>query len=167
MVAADYEPIADNFCMVLRPYGFDVRVVHSGEEILATAPDFKPEVLLSYIFTWGITGVEAAMRIRDTLPATRIMLFSGSAEAADALNEAAGRGYVFEVFPLPFHPDELLAALGVPNRPTKPETRWAKPVWSEPAPLLNEPPDLRNKLAEPDGFQRAGFAVLRFLGILR
>ena len=58
-----------------------------------------------------IDGVEAAIQIREFLPETRIVLFSGQAATVEILARARQRGHDFELLPKPIHPTQLIKHL--------------------------------------------------------
>ena len=58
-----------------------------------------------------VDGVEAAIRIRELCPDTRIVLFSGQAATVEILARARARGHDFELLPKPIHPTQLIKHL--------------------------------------------------------
>jgi CheY-like chemotaxis protein len=58
-----------------------------------------------------MNGIEAAIRIRESLPKCKVLLFSGQAATADLLENARLRGHEFEILAKPVHPQDLLAKL--------------------------------------------------------
>jgi len=62
----------------------------------------------------GITGIEAAIQILETLPACKIILFSGQAATLNLLKEARADGYGFEILPKPVNPQTLIDLLKIP-----------------------------------------------------
>lgn len=111
LVADDERVIAETLAMILNQHGFDARYVYSGEDALALAPEFKPDLLLTDVLMEGMTGIEAAIRIREVVPSIKVLLFSGQAATADHLAKAREQGYEFEIMTKPIHPTDLLAKL--------------------------------------------------------
>jgi len=95
----------------LNQSGFQARVAYSGEKALELAAEFKPEMLISDVIMAGLNGIDAAIKIREILPAIKILLFSGQAATADLLEKARAQGYEFEILAKPVHPGDLLAKL--------------------------------------------------------
>jgi CheY-like chemotaxis protein len=58
-----------------------------------------------------LNGIDTAIRIREMLPRTKILLFSGQAATADLLEKARAQGYEFEILAKPVHPQDLLSKL--------------------------------------------------------
>ena len=58
-----------------------------------------------------MNGIEAAIHIREFLPACKILLFSGQAATVDLLEDARVHGHEFEILAKPIHPGDLLAKL--------------------------------------------------------
>ena len=44
-----------------------------------------------------MTGIEAAIKVRDFLPACKIILFSGQATTVNLLGQRSGNGHQFEI----------------------------------------------------------------------
>jgi CheY-like chemotaxis protein len=111
LVADDERVIADTLAMILNQSGFKAQVAYSGERALEVAAEFEPEMLISDVIMGGLTGIDAAIKIRELLPSIKILLFSGQAATADLLEKARERGYEFEILAKPVHPQDLLAKL--------------------------------------------------------
>jgi CheY-like chemotaxis protein len=111
LVADDERVIADTLAMILNQHGFEVRAVYSGVQALELAPDFKPDMLITDVIMPDLNGIDAAIRIRELLPAIKILLFSGQAATADLLEQARAKGYDFEILAKPVHPQDLLSKL--------------------------------------------------------
>lgn len=111
LVVDDERVIADTLAMILNQSGFEARPVYSGERALEQAAEWKPEMLISDVIMADLNGIDAAIRIREMLPAIKILLFSGQAATADLLEKARARGYEFEILAKPVHPQDLLSRL--------------------------------------------------------
>lgn len=111
LVADDERVIADTLAMILNQSGFEARAVYSGEKALEEAPGFQPNMLISDVIMADLNGIDAAIRIRELLPAIKILLFSGQAATADLLEKARAEGYEFEILAKPVHPQDLLSRL--------------------------------------------------------
>jgi len=111
LIADDERVIADTLAMILNQSGFQARVAYTGEQAVELATEFAPEMLISDVIMGGLNGIDAAIRIREILPAIKILLFSGQAATADLLEKARTQGYEFEILAKPVHPQDLLARL--------------------------------------------------------
>ena len=111
LVADDERVIADTLAMILNQSGFEARAVYTGEKALEAAPEFRPDMLISDVIMADLNGIDAAIRIRQLLPAIKILLFSGQAATADLLEKAHAQGYDFEILAKPVHPQDLLNRL--------------------------------------------------------
>ena len=111
LVADDEKVIADTLAMILNQSGFEARAVYSGETALEEALVFQPNMLISDVIMADLNGIDAAIRIRELLPAIKILLFSGQAATADLLEKARDHGYTFEILAKPVHPQDLLSRL--------------------------------------------------------
>lgn len=111
LVADDERVIADTLSMILNQSGFEARAVYSGEKAVEVAPDYSPDMLISDVIMADLNGIDTAIRIRELLPAIKVLLFSGQAATADLLEKARNRGYEFEILAKPVHPQDLLNKL--------------------------------------------------------
>jgi DNA-binding response OmpR family regulator len=111
LVADDERVIADTLAMILNQSGFEAQAVYSGEKAVDLAHTFKPEMLISDVIMGGLSGIDAAIRIRSLLPQVKVLLFSGQAATSDLLTEARAQGYEFEILAKPVHPQDLVARL--------------------------------------------------------
>ena len=114
----DDEPvIANTLCVLLERQGFAARAALRYKEAIAVAHDFQPDVLIAGFNNCSEkNGCETAEEILSFVPHCRILIFSGQAKAADALNEFRERGFEFDVLAKPCRPDELLTKLPPPNK---------------------------------------------------
>jgi DNA-binding response OmpR family regulator len=111
LVADDERVIADTLAIILNQSGFEATAVYTGENAVETARTLKPDMLISDVIMTDLNGIDAAIRIRELLPACKILLFSGQAATADLLDRARGQGHEFEILAKPVHPQDLLARL--------------------------------------------------------
>jgi DNA-binding NtrC family response regulator len=108
----DDEPtIANTLAQILNVSGFEARAVHTGEDAVEMAADFKPNVLLTDVIMRGISGIEVAIKVSDDLPDCRVILISGQATTANLLEPAEKKGRSFEILMKPIHPRDLLSVL--------------------------------------------------------
>jgi DNA-binding response OmpR family regulator len=110
-VLDDEQLIASTLAIILSNAGFEARATFSGEEAVKLLETFRPDVLIADVIMPGMTGIDAAIVVRDKLPRCRILLFSGQAATSDMLDKARTQGYEFEILAKPVHPTELLARL--------------------------------------------------------
>src|SRR3974377_199677 len=115
LVVDDERVIADTLAMILNQSGFQAKAVCSGETALETASSYKPDMLIADVIMADLNGIDAAIRIRELLPAIKILLFSGQAATADLLEKAHAQGYDFEILAKPVHPQDLLSKLRAVN----------------------------------------------------
>jgi CheY-like chemotaxis protein len=111
LVVDDERVIADTLAMILNQSGFQARAIYSGEGAVAAATSFEPDMLISDVIMADLNGIDAAIRIKELLPAIKVLLFSGQAATADLLDNARKQGYEFEILAKPVHPQDLLNKL--------------------------------------------------------
>ncbi len=111
LVADDEQVIANTLAIILNQAGFEAKAVYSGETAVESLEEFQPNMLISDVIMTGMTGIEAAIKVRAKLPNCKILLFSGQAATADLLEKARAQGHEFEILAKPVHPTDLLAKL--------------------------------------------------------
>lgn len=108
LVADDDRVIASTLAQILRLSGYETETASSGEEAVAAAARCGPDVLISDVVMGGITGIEAAARILEIVPACLVILISGQANTANHLTGARPSEHEFEILPKPLDPRILL-----------------------------------------------------------
>jgi CheY-like chemotaxis protein len=111
LVVDDEQVIADTLALILNRSGFAAKAAYSGKAAVEVAPVLKPDILLSDVIMFDMTGIEAAIRISKAVPGCRVVLLSGQAATADLLRRAERQGFRFEIVAKPVHPQDLLALL--------------------------------------------------------
>jgi len=114
LVVDDEHGILVTLAAILRGYGFTVFTARSGEEAIDVAYNVEPDWVVSDVVMNALSGIDAAIRIREVRPDTRVILFSGNALTTDLLAEARSRGHNFEILAKPFDPMELIRRLYAP-----------------------------------------------------
>lgn len=111
VVADDDWVVADSLALILKQRGYQARPVYSGEEAVRAAAEIRPDYLISDVFMYKVSGIEAARLICEQFPGCKVILFSGHAEAEDLIGESCQAGAAPEFLQKPFHPDVLLRRL--------------------------------------------------------
>ena len=96
---------------ILRPEGYVISEVDSGEAALAAYPDFQPDIVLLDVVMAGISGFETCRRLKAN-PATAsapVIFITAKNQSADIVTglEAGGVDYVVK----PFQPREMVARI--------------------------------------------------------
>ncbi len=111
LVVDDEERLADTMTEILNISGFCAFTAYEGKTALEIMEALQPEYLLTDVVMPDMNGVELAIAVREKLPQTKILLFSGQASTTDLLEEARIAGHVFEVLEKPMHPVRLIEHL--------------------------------------------------------
>ena len=111
LVVDDDAVIADSLAVILNANGHHAKAVHSAEEALEESVLLAPDVLISDVVMTGMSGVDLAIYISDTVPTCKIILFSGQTQTLNLLEQAEARGYRFELLQKPVHPEVILKQL--------------------------------------------------------
>lgn len=108
LVVDDERVIADTLSTILSKSGFSIMTAYDGTSALALARTVAPDLLLSDVMMPGITGVDLAIMVTETIPACKVLLFSGHAATADLLQTANRQGRDFTAMTKPLHPTDML-----------------------------------------------------------
>jgi CheY-like chemotaxis protein len=111
LVVDDEQVIANTLAQILNQSGFSATTAYSGEKAIEVAPELRPDILISDVVMYGMTGVDVAMAVTRDMPKCRVVLFSGQAATADLLRRAEEAGHHFEILAKPVHPRTLLNLL--------------------------------------------------------
>jgi CheY-like chemotaxis protein len=111
LVVDDERLIADTISAILTEHGFVAFKAYSGEEAIRLAEEVEPDIVLSDVLMPMMSGVQMAILIKESLPATRIVLLSGQAATAELMRQAEAAGYDFDLLAKPIHPEDLVRKL--------------------------------------------------------
>lgn len=100
------QPAGQGFSAILGDQGHEVATACNGEEAVAKAAHFFPDLLLSEVCMDPIGGIAAATRIANLLPDCRVLFLSGSASMADVFS-AAPEHLAYSVTNTPQRPQDL------------------------------------------------------------
>lgn len=110
VLIVDDEPvIADTLAAILTHHGFAALSAYDAEHALELAKTIPPELLISDVLMPGMSGIDLAIAIKQSIPDCKVLLFSGQAATVDLLASARRSGHDFTVLVKPVHPTELLA----------------------------------------------------------
>ena len=116
LVVDDDKTVAAALRDYLEEQGYEVATALSGEEAIAQASVFIPDLLVSDVCMGELNGVEAATAITEKLPNCRVLFLSGIASMYEVMSTAPQR-LVYSFMSKPVHPLDLLNAIAymVPN----------------------------------------------------
>lgn len=109
LIADDHAPFASSLKALLE-HEESVEVVgiaRDGVEAVKLAASLEPNVVLLDVDMPRMDGFEAAERIKERNPATRIVIVTGTAESSERAREVGGSGFVLKADV----GDELLEAI--------------------------------------------------------
>ena len=110
-VVDDEHLIANTLAKILNMNGYAASAFYDAETALEVAKTNCPDIFICDVMLVGMNGVDAAIRIKELCPTTRVILFSGQAEASDLLTNAQRCGHSFEILAKPLRPEALLRRL--------------------------------------------------------
>lgn len=111
LIVDDVPIIADTLAQILSQSGFDTAVAYSGEAALQSAFEVTPDVVISDVLMGKLSGIDLAKVFRASIPACRVILFSGQIATEGLLQDARAQGYDFEALPKPISPLVFLEML--------------------------------------------------------
>jgi FixJ family two-component response regulator len=116
-VVDDEKVIAETLATILCRSGFLAKGFQDAREVLEFAAEgTPPDLLIADVMMPGMTGIELAIRMRQSYPGCRVLLFSGKADTADLLETARRQGYDFELLAKPVYPADLLERIDAQMR---------------------------------------------------
>src|SRR4051812_29577042 len=78
LVVDDNVDIASNLSILIRTWGYEVRVAHDGPSAVETAQEFRPHAVLLDIGLPQMDGFEVAQRLRSLPDLDRILIVAAS-----------------------------------------------------------------------------------------
>ena len=108
LVVDDEPAIRMTAAAILEMHGYKTAIASDGEEALECALKIRPDLVLSDVVMPNMNGVQLAIALREALPETRILLFSGNTATTDILEGARSQGYEFKILAKPVPMEELL-----------------------------------------------------------
>ena len=126
MVVDDGRSAADVLVMFLDMEGMETAVAYDGEEAVARAAEFKPELIFMDLGMPRMDGFEAAKRIRAAQPDVILIALSGWGRDEDK-NRAAAVGFDGHAVK-PVCPDDVRTYLGLLDEPREHRRGAAKVI---------------------------------------
>jgi DNA-binding NtrC family response regulator len=108
LIVDDEKVIADTLSIILTHAGFIAMTAYDAESALRIANAITPALLISDVVMPGITGVELAIMLSQSIPELKVLLFSGQASTVDLLDKARRGGHYFTTLTKPVHPTDML-----------------------------------------------------------
>jgi CheY-like chemotaxis protein len=111
LVVDDDRVIALTLGTILRREGFDVSFFTDPHEALEAARSTTPDLLITDVVMPQMSGIELAIKLRESCPRCRVLLFSGQPATTQLLEDTKAKGHDFEVLAKPAPPEALLAVI--------------------------------------------------------
>ncbi len=108
LIVDDEKVIADTLSIILSKSGFTTMTAYDGASALTLAKESAPDLLISDVVMPGMTGIDLAIKMKNTIPTCKVLLFSGQAATVDLLEEARRSGHDFTTLTKPVHPTDML-----------------------------------------------------------
>ena len=111
LLADDNEDFVSSFALILRAMGHEVSVAHDGQEALAAAITFRPEVAFLDIGLPKLNGYDLARRLRALDPARHLVLIAVTGWGQDHDKQQARDAGFDHHMVKPVAPEEITAIL--------------------------------------------------------
>ena len=89
-------------------HGYDARVAYSAEQAIDSIASCMPDMALLDVNLPGMNGIDLAIVLKANHPECHLLLVSGHERTSSLLEEAAKKGYVFDILAKPIHPTFIL-----------------------------------------------------------
>ena len=125
LIVDDEKVIADTLSIILTHAGFITMTAYDGVTALRMANQITPALVISDVVMPGISGVELAIMLKQSIPDIKILLFSGQASTVDLLEKARQSGHHFTALTKPVHPTDMLRRISeclATNKPFPPSS---------------------------------------------
>ena len=109
LVVDDEPAILMTAAAILEMQGYRTATASDGRAALERALELKPDLVLSDVVMPRMNGVQLAIELKEKLPTTAVLLFSGNVATVDILEVARGQGHEFKILAKPVPMDELLS----------------------------------------------------------
>ena len=83
LVVDDSEDNVEIIRAMLRPSGYDTKIVHNGEEALQAARTDHPDLILLDVMMPGLSGIQVLEKLRETPQTSRIPVILVTARTQD------------------------------------------------------------------------------------
>ena len=110
LVAEDDPVLAEVFETLLRHWNCETVVEYTGTAALRRAATFRPDIALLGVVMPEMGGIEAAIKLLEICPATKIVLVAEPV-SPETLASLEAQGYSFETLLAPFSSHDLHAVV--------------------------------------------------------
>jgi DNA-binding NtrC family response regulator len=116
VLVVDDEPlIANTLVAILKKQHYAAVAAYNAGEALEIAQAFPPDYLITDVLMPGMSGIDLAVAIKQSVPDCKVLLFSGHASAIHLEDDPRCAHYDFPLLAKPVHPDVLLAQIASLN----------------------------------------------------
>lgn len=110
LVAEDDRNLAHYYETLLSQWDCETVIEHTGADALRRATMLRPDIALLGVVIPEMGGVEAAIKLLEICPGTKIVLVTESVPRK-VLEQLEAQGHNFPTLPAPFTREELHAAV--------------------------------------------------------
>ena len=110
-VVDDDLEIAKMLSVILQMNLFDAKPYGCPLEALAAARENAPDYCISDISMQAMSGIELAIKLKQEMPACKVLLFSGEDNSSKLVKDAKADGHEFNLVEKPIRPEHLILAL--------------------------------------------------------
>lgn len=122
LIVDDDQAIADTLAVIFRTHGYNAHVAYSAEDAIERIATCVPDMALLDVNLPGMNGIDLAIVLKANHPECHILLVSGHESTRGLLEEAAKKGFIFDIMLKPIHPmfilERVKTLLSEPRMPT-------------------------------------------------
>jgi len=108
LIVDDDQGITDTLALIFRMHGYDAHAAYSAEQAIESIASCIPDLALLDVNLPGMNGIDLAIVLKANHPECHLLLVSGHERTGGLLEEAARKGYVFNILAKPIHPTFIL-----------------------------------------------------------
>lgn len=108
LIVDDDQAIADTLAVIFRMHGYSALVAYSAEQAIERIASSIPDLALLDVNLPGMNGIDLAIVLKANHPDCHLLLLSGHESTRGLLEEAAKKGYIFDILAKPIHPTFIL-----------------------------------------------------------
>ncbi len=122
LVVDDEAMVADTVVAILQKHCYAASAAYSAEEALETVKVIPPDYLITDIVMPGMSGIDLAITVRESIPDCKVLLFSGYAQTSYLSDDPRRVQYNLPLLTKPIHPEDLLLCLSSLGTPAS--SKW-------------------------------------------
>jgi DNA-binding NtrC family response regulator len=109
LIVDDEHTIADTLAIIFSTEGYEAKAFYRAEAAISAVEGWCPDLAIIDMILVDMDGISCAIQVLAACPTCRILLTSGAIHPFRFAEEAARRGYDFDIVAKPVHPLKMLS----------------------------------------------------------